>query len=86
MGFSLEPAPPDADPDPGEGLSACRSEVALSPVSFVSPTAGFMLRNGLGNASEKDASGCGYAVYHRPLQLWKTGEQSVSKHRNKPIQ
>ena len=38
LGFSLEPATPDADPDPGEGLSACRFEVALSPVSFASPT------------------------------------------------
>ena len=72
MGFSLEPTPPDADPDPGEGLSACRSEVALFPVSFFAPTVKIILPMADRNTSEKDATVCGYAVYQPCMSLWKS--------------
>lgn len=70
LGFSLEPASPDADPDPGEGLSACRFEAALSPVSFASPTVEYMLRRYAAVTSEKAASPCGYAVAKVGTILW----------------
>ena len=72
LGFSLEPTPPDANPDPGEGLNGRRPEAALFPASFDSPTVEVMLLPCRTIDSERGASACGYVVTKLGMNLCTT--------------